>query len=153
LIAGFLMRGGPENHLGENRSEINSLSGEPVIYFASVGGIRFGGDDPGGNQLAEAVGEDIGGDALVANHELFVAAKATEHHVADDEQRPAVAQHFDRSVQRATRPTLGGCYVSWHFSIIDYYLQFASKIRILFAAPLTTWMNRTLVIEWQRIST
>jgi hypothetical protein len=101
LIAGMFVGGCPEHHLCKNGREIDSFPGEQVNYLAAVGWVRFRGDDSAGRELLQAVGQDIRCNSLITFQECFVRASALEHHVANDEQRPAIAQHFDRGVQRA----------------------------------------------------
>ena len=51
-MAGFFVGGGPQDHFGEDRGEIDSLGGERVNQLAPVCGILFGGDDFVGFQSA-----------------------------------------------------------------------------------------------------
>jgi hypothetical protein len=44
------------------------------------------------------MGQNIGGDVFVGFKKLGVAAKAAEHHVANDQQRPAIAEDFHGNV-------------------------------------------------------
>jgi hypothetical protein len=99
LIAGAFVSGGPQNHFGENGGEVESLRREQVDEFAAIGGVRTRGDNAIGFETAEAVGEDVRSGALVGVEEFLKVAGAAEHHVADDEQRPAIAEHFDRGVE------------------------------------------------------
>src|SRR5262249_10504661 len=53
------------------------------------------------------IGQDIGGDALLGfRQQLAKMPAVAEHHVADDEQAPFVAQHLQREGDRATRPVV-----------------------------------------------
>ena len=45
LIPGVLMRGRPENHFGEHRSQVDSFLRKPVNHFASVPRVRTHGDN------------------------------------------------------------------------------------------------------------
>jgi hypothetical protein len=100
LILSLFMAGGPENHFRKDGSKIDSLGGKRIDQFSSVGAVLLGGDYAVGLQPAQAVGQYIGGDSFIGTfEEFFVGAEAAEHHVAQDQKRPAVAQHFDRSIQ------------------------------------------------------
>ena len=98
LIAGVFMSGCPKNHFGEDGSQVHAFGGEKVVKFAAVGGVSLGADNAVAFQPAEAVGQDVGGDVLVGGEELLESAVTANHHVADDEQGPAISQHFDGSV-------------------------------------------------------
>ena len=61
----------------------------------AVGFVGFGGDDFRGFKRAQAIGEDVGGDAFARFFELLEGAVAADHDVADDEQGPAVAEQVE----------------------------------------------------------
>jgi hypothetical protein len=42
--------------------------------------------------------EDICGDAFVGIKKLRVAAEAAQHHVTNDQERPAITENFDGCV-------------------------------------------------------
>ena len=102
LIAGFFVLGGPENHFGEDGSEIEALRRQNINQLAAVGGIFLSGDDPVGDKSLEAIGKDVGGDAFVGGEEFLEGAEAAQHHVAEDQEGPAVAEHFYGGVERAS---------------------------------------------------
>ncbi len=106
LIAGFFVARGPEDHFGEDGREVDSFCGEKVNLLASIGGIRFRGDDAGSFEAAEAVSENVGGDFFVRAEEFLEGFEAPNHHVAKDEKGPAVAEHFDGSVQGTRRAAM-----------------------------------------------
>jgi hypothetical protein len=108
LIIGALVSRGPQNHFGENWGEVKSFGGEEVDEFAAIGRIGTGSDDAVGFEATKTVGKDISGGALVGVKEFLKRARAAEHHVSDDEQRPAIAEHFDRGVQRTPGAAFGG---------------------------------------------
>jgi hypothetical protein len=64
-------------------------------------------ENPLRHQPLQAVGEDVGGDALRGIEELRVAVLAADD-VADHEQRPAVAEHVERAGDRAPGAAGGG---------------------------------------------
>jgi len=82
LIAGFFMFGGPEDHFGQDGSEIEALGGQNVNQLSAVGGIFFRGDDAVSEQSFQAIGEDVGGDSFVRGEEFLEGAETSQHHVA-----------------------------------------------------------------------
>ena len=100
LVLRALVGSGPEDHFGEDRGEVEALGSKEVEKFAAIGGIGASGDDAVGFEATETVGEDVGGGMLVGVEEFLEGTGAEEHHVADDEQGPAIAEHFDGGVQR-----------------------------------------------------
>lgn len=110
MVAGLFVGGGPENHFGEDGSEVDAFGSERIGEFAAVGGVARGFDDAGLLEFAKAVGENIGGDFFVGIEELLESVKAADHDVADDEKGPVIAEHFDTSVERAGRTagSMGG---------------------------------------------
>ncbi len=85
LVFYFFVGGGPENHFGEDRGQVQSFGGEAVDYFAAVGGVRLAGDNCVGFEFGEAVGQDIGGNSFVGIQKLLVAVKSPQHHVANNQ--------------------------------------------------------------------
>jgi hypothetical protein len=130
LIAHRLMGRGPQNHLGEDRSEVDSFFGEQVDEFAAVGGIGLRANDAVGFEPAEAFGEDIGCDAFGRLEELFKAAIAVQHHVAQDEQGPTVTEHFDGSVERAAGAALRHAFFvhGWRIARLACNLQVSQRL-------------------------
>jgi hypothetical protein len=131
LIAGIFVRGCPQNHFRKHRRQIDSFLRQQVGHLASVRWVCFCGDDPVGDQLAQAICQDIGRDALIALHEFLIGTRPPQHHVADDQQRPAVAQHLHRSVQRTLRPVALGLAWFFHIFTVSFYLHFASDMLII----------------------
>ena len=76
-----------------------------MIFRASVA-IRLGGEEAGGFELAEAVAEDVGGDAFAGGLELFEGVIGADHEVADDQQRPAVSEDVEGDADGAAGATL-----------------------------------------------
>jgi hypothetical protein len=65
------------------------------------------GEEAVGDQPLEAVGEDVRGDVLFgAFLQDAEVAPVAEHDLAQDQQRPAVADHLHRGVDRAARARL-----------------------------------------------
>jgi len=114
LIAGFFVLGGPENHFGEDGSEIEAFGGQDVDQLSAVGGIFLGGNDAMGDEPLEAIGEDVGGDAFVGGEEFFEGAETAQHHVAENQEGPAVAEHFDGGVEGASGAAVGNMVFGRH---------------------------------------
>ena len=65
----FVLRG-PQDKFREYRGEINALGGELVNEFSPVGGIGLCGDDAMSDQFAQAVRQNVAGDAFVRGQKL-----------------------------------------------------------------------------------
>src|SRR5207253_2478728 len=64
----------------------------------------FAGQQAGGDEPFEPIGEDVGGDALIRpGEQLAEVAPVAEHHVTQHEQAPAVAERLDRGIDRTPR--------------------------------------------------
>jgi len=71
-----------------------TLLGELVgEVFAAFSGADLG-DDMMLQQTLEALSEDVGGDAFGGGEEVFETTPA-KHEIANDEQRPAVAEDVE----------------------------------------------------------
>ena len=85
-----------------DREHLDAGLGERVRRPLSTSGVVTG-QQPGGHELLEAAGEDVGGDALLgAGAQLAEIAAVAEHDVAQYEHCPRVAEHLDGSVDRAS---------------------------------------------------
>src|SRR5258708_37903198 len=90
-------------------------------------------------QLAQTIGQNVRGDFFVGTQELFIRAESAQHHVADNQQRPAIAQDLHRSIQRTPRPPLAVPLLPWHVPTLTYFhLHFASKVWHSFPLPFET---------------
>jgi hypothetical protein len=83
--------------------ELDGRLGEAVL--GALPGTRVGaGRQSGADEPLESVGEDVGRDALLGAGEQFAEVAAiTEHHVAEHEQAPAIAERLDGHVDGASR--------------------------------------------------
>jgi hypothetical protein len=68
------------------------------------------------------MGEDVCGDVFVGVKKLRVTAKAAQHHVANDQQRPAIAEDFHGSVQGTPGAELGARVTAGHGESIIFSL-------------------------------
>ena len=127
MIAGIFVSGGPKDHLRENRSEVHTFGGEEIVQFTAIGGIGSRGDYAVGLQAAQTVGENVTGDALAGGKEFLEGAVATDHDVADDEQGPAVAEHFDGGVERTPGAAVGGGLFPCHLGRVQFSLAFCKR--------------------------
>jgi len=107
LVASFFMTSGPQDHLGEDRHKIDSFVGQCVDHLSAVTRILLGADDSIGFQTAETVGQNIGGNFFARVEKLVKCFVATKHHVAEDQEGPAIAEHFDGGVERAPGAAVG----------------------------------------------
>ena len=129
LIFGAFVSAGPENHFGEHGSKVESFGSEEIDELAAVGGIGAGGDDAVTFEATQAVRENVGSGALVGVKKFFESAGAEQHHVANDEERPAIAEHFDGSVKGTPGAAFGKRLPSGHKGRVAYFhLQYASKL-------------------------
>ena len=132
-IADVFVAGGPEDHFGEDGSEVNALGRERVDALATIGRIVARRKNAEVFETAEAVGKNVGGDFFVGLQKFVKAGVTTQHHVAENEQRPAIAQHFDRGVQWTARPPLRSGPLFRHSITVAYFhLQRASHLGKLF---------------------
>jgi hypothetical protein len=118
LIFGFFVRGGPEDHFREDGSKIDSLGSEHVNQFSAVRRVLFRGDNSIRLQLPQAIRQYVGRDSFVGLQEFLVAAESPEHHVTQNQQRPAVAQHLHGSIQWTPRPALRTRLLLWHIQML-----------------------------------
>ena len=93
------------NHDGEH---LDARLGERVRHPLPTAGV-VAGEQPGGHELLEAAGEDVGRDALLGAGDQFAEVPAiAEHDVAQHEHRPRVTKHLDGGVDRGI-PNVGPC--------------------------------------------
>jgi len=119
LIFGFFVRGGPKDHFREYGRKIDSLGSEDVNKLSAVRRVLFRGDDSMRLQPPQAIRQYVGRDSFVRLQEFLVAPESPEHHVAQNQQRPAVAQHLDGSIQRTPRPALWTRLLLGHIRMVS----------------------------------
>src|SRR5271163_252459 len=118
LITRLLVRARPQHHLRQHRSQINSFRRQPVNQLPSIPGVRPRRDNPVSAQLAQPVRQYIGRDPFITLHELLICPEIPQHHVADNQQRPAVSQHLNRCIQRTLRSPFNLAFLS-HLATLD----------------------------------
>src|SRR5260370_22132282 len=127
LIFRLFVPGSPEDHFREDRRKIDSFLCEQVKHPLAIRRASFRGDDSIGLPLPQAIRQYVCGDSFKGLQEFLVGPESPQHHVADNQQRPAIAQRLHRSVQRTPRPPLWTRLLLWHISTVAYFhLHFAS---------------------------
>ena len=91
----------PAHEGDEGGGEVAALGGEPVLVADRALLVGDPLEDAGVDQLVEAVGEDVAGDAEVVA-EVAEAADAPER-VAQDQQRPPVADEGRATPRSSSR--------------------------------------------------
>ncbi len=96
----------PNQQFQQRGREIDSLLRQPIVDAPAIGLLRFSADNSRGLQPAQTPGQNVGRNALTRALEIFERSQTTNHHVAHDQQRPAVAKDFQRDADRTPRPVL-----------------------------------------------
>jgi hypothetical protein len=104
---GWLVPCAPDQQFEQNRSKVDSLFREPINDAPSVCRIRLRSDNFSLLQLSQAICQDVRRDSLSGLLKLPVRSKSAHHHVANNQQRPAVSKYFERYADRATRTMSG----------------------------------------------
>jgi hypothetical protein len=121
LVAGFLMARGPQHHLSKHGRKINALGRKRVNQFPPIGGILLGADNFVGFQPAKPIRQNIGGDFFVGAQKFMKGFIAAQHHVSQDQQRPSIAQHFHRSIQRTNGAAPGRRFLFSHKGRVAFF--------------------------------
>src|SRR5262245_45873640 len=87
--------------LQHDREKIEPLRREPIAARCAAPRACRPLDDAVLLEPHQTIGEHVGRDALLGAEEIGVARPALEHQVSDDQQRPGVAKHLEREVDRA----------------------------------------------------
>src|SRR6266852_9605476 len=124
LIGRIFVCGCPEHHFREDWREIDSLRGERVNKLAAIRGVALGGDDSMSDQLLQPVRQNIRRDFLVGTQELFIRAETPQHHVANNQQRPAIAQYLHGSIQGTSGAAPGVRVLMRHTENLAFSLAF-----------------------------
>lgn len=121
LVAGFFMSCRPHDHFRKNRCEIDSFCGERINHFSAVGSVSFRGDNSVGFQAAQTVRQNIAGDFFIGLKEFVKAAVSADHHVPEDQERPAISKHLDGSVERTSGAPSGGRLLFRHRGMVALF--------------------------------
>ena len=111
LIGRVFVCGRPEHHFCEDWREIDSLRRERVNKLAAVRGVAIGGDDSMSDRLLQPVRQNIRCDSLVGTKELFIRSESPQHHVANNQQRPAIAQYLTEAFSGHPERRLGSGFL------------------------------------------
>src|SRR5436309_2517825 len=84
----------PDEQLQNSGRQIDSLFRQPVMHASAICFLAFGGDDTCRLKLLQPVRQNVGGDSLARILEILKTVEAPHHHVANDQQRPAIAERF-----------------------------------------------------------
>lgn len=114
LIVRALVCRGPQHHFGENGAEVEPFGSEEVDELAAISAVRARGDNAVGFEAAKTIRKDVCGRPFVGVEEFLKGARAAQHHVSNYQQRPAIAEHFNRGVQGTPRTAFGGRVGFWH---------------------------------------
>src|SRR5262249_41964155 len=115
-----VMPGAPSDHLEHDRQEVDALQRKPIPSARSTN-RRFFFDDAVLLETQKPIRKDVGRDAFLRAQEIRIPRPSLEHEVANDQQRPRVAEHLEREVYRTVRSPLTPFH-RWPFD----YLRFAS---------------------------
>ena len=88
------MAGSPKQQFQQQGREVNTSFCEAIFYFSPVSLVFVGRQDAREQKLTEPRGQYVAGDAFARGLELLKTPVPTYHHVADDEERPAVAKNI-----------------------------------------------------------
>ena len=138
LIAGLFVARGPQDHFRKHGSKINSFGGQRIDHFSAIRRISVRVDDSVGFQPAQSVRQNIGGDFLVRVQKFVERLVAAEHHVAQDQERPAVPKHLYRSIQRASGTALRRRFLFMHKSRVAIFTCIL-QVRLADCLPAEKW--------------
>src|SRR5579872_435335 len=128
LVSSLFVRCSPEHHFSQHRREIHSLSRQQVPHLPPIGRVRSRPDNSMLLKLPQPVRQNVRGDALGRFQELVIALVALQHHVPNNQQRPAIAENLNRCVQRTPRPSLNAWLLPLHrLPLFHYNLHFTSN--------------------------
>src|SRR5213594_3032343 len=99
------------------------------------------------DQLAQTIGQNVRCDSLVGFQEFLVAPESPQHHVADDQQRPAIAQNLHRSIQRTPRPPLRARLPCPHISTLAFLTCIMQVTCCRLSSPKAAILGRKLKLE------
>jgi len=107
LISRILMTRRPQHHLREYRREVNALRSQQINQFSPIFGVTFSPDDSIPFQSLQSVGQYIRRNPFIRSEKLLERPRSPQHHVANNQQRPAVSQHLNRCIQGTARTPFG----------------------------------------------
>ena len=97
----------PDEQIQKHRRQIDAFLSEPVVHLPAILRFDFGDQNVVGLEPAQAIGQNIGGDAFPRLLELPERTVAANHEIPDNQQRPAISQDVQRDAHWTSRPPLG----------------------------------------------
>src|SRR5260370_29533280 len=83
-------------------------------------------------QPPQTIRQYVRRDSFIGSQEFLVTPEPPQHHVADNQQRPAIAQDLHGGIQRTPRPPLWPRLLLCHiFTVTYFHLHFTSKMGTL----------------------
>src|SRR5947207_4631600 len=118
LIAPIFVRVCPEHSLRKERSKIDSFCFQQADQRSLNRSISLGGGDSMSFEFPQTIGQNDRRDSF---QEFLAGWESPDHHVADNRQRPGMAQYLHGSVQRTSRPPLGTGLLLAHDATAVYF--------------------------------
>ncbi|MCY1223151.1 hypothetical protein D9M72_352630 [compost metagenome] len=101
----------PGAELGHDRHQRDRHLRETVDRLLLVRGVVRLGQHALLDQHLQPIRQDVGRDSLLGTQQFPEVPFTAEDHVANDQQAPFVAEHFERKIDRATRANV---VLHWH---------------------------------------
>ncbi|MCY1236733.1 hypothetical protein D9M72_494050 [compost metagenome] len=98
----------PDAELRDHRQQVDAHGREAVERLLLVRGVVGLAEHAVFDQRVQPLREDVRGDAFLGLQELAEVPLVRKHQVANDQQAPAVADDFEREVDRAQGLLLDG---------------------------------------------
>src|SRR3989442_1759087 len=105
--SGSLVPRSPDEQLQQKRRKVNTFFGQPVVYSAGILLLGFRNQNSRRLELLQPVRQNVCGDAFTRLLEILKRAKSADHHIADDQQRPAIPENLKGDTDWAAGPALG----------------------------------------------
>jgi NAD-dependent deacetylase len=121
----------PADHLAQHRQQIVAACGQVVLVACGPFLVPAPLHEAASLETPEALGEDVGGDPFGRSEEVGEPVLVVEQQVADDEQRPEIADEVERAGDRTRGPerARGRCFPSSHGCSVAAHLHVASRVR------------------------
>lgn len=93
----------PTDQLQQDGQQVYTLVGKCVDDLSRILRVGPSGDDPARFERLQSLGENIGGDFLVGRQEVAEISLMRENQVANNKQRPFIAEYVESKADRAKR--------------------------------------------------
>lgn len=95
----------PRTHLCQQRDQLDRGLGKAVDRLLLMRRVVSFPEQAIGHQPFQTVRQDVGGNPFLGQiEELSIMTPIAEHHIANDDQAPAIAKYLEREVDGAARP-------------------------------------------------